>query len=385
MRVLFSCVGGDGHFIPLVPLARAFVDDGHEVAFATAPSQRARAESLGFAFHEAGIEPPERLARAEPERTEIFKLPPDERRVLIYPLLFGKIDAPAKLDELRSVVAAWEPDLIVFDPCDLAAPLVAAEHDLPSAQHTFGRMVPPAIIAAAESATTPLWRAAGLEPEPYSGMFRGTFVDIAPPSFQTEKAPDGVRVELVRSASLDAPADERAPEWLERLPERPTVYVTLGTVHNVLEVFRLLLEAFADVDCNVVATIGRQNDPAELAPLPANAYVERYISQALVLAHADVVVSHGGSGSTLGALAQGLPILFVPQGADQFENAAHVEAFGAGVRLLPDDLTAATARSALESLLADPSYRERAQVMAAEIAAMPEPSTVARALLPVEA
>ena len=382
MRILFSCVGGDGHFIPLVPLARAFADSGHDVAFATAPSQRSRAESAGFAFHAAGIEPAERLVRSEPQRAEIFQAPPDERRRLIYPLLFGSIDAPAKLGELRAFADTWAPDLIVYDSCDLAAPLVAAERDLPSVHHTFGRMVPPAIIAGAAAETEPLWRAAGLPPEPYSGMFRGIFLDIAPPSFQTETVPDGVRVEHMRSASLDAPPGERAPDWLAQLPDRPTVYVTLGTVHNALSVFRLLLDAFADVDCNVIATIGRGHDPAELVPLPGNAYVERYVSQALVLPHADVVVSHGGSGSTLGALAYGLPILFVPQFADQFENAAQVQSLGAGVRLLPDDLTTGTARSALDRLLGDASFRERAQEVAREIAAMPEPSELVPVLLP---
>ncbi len=343
-RILFSCVGGDGHFIPLVPLARAFADGGHDVTFVTAASQRERAAAEGFAFHQAGIEPSERLVRSEPQRSEIFELPPDERRAHIYPLLFGSIDAPAKLDELRSFTAEWKPDLIVYDACELAAPIVAAQFDLPSVHHTFGRMVPPAIIKGAESVMEPQWRAAGLEPEPYNGMFRGTFVDIAPPSFQTEQVPDGVRVQLMRSASVDAPANERPPDWLGRLPDRPTVYVTLGTVHNNTAVFRLLLDAFASTDCNVVMTIGRQLDPADLEPIPDNARVERYISQGFVLPHASIVVSHGGSGSTLAALAHGLPLLFVPQGADQFENAAHVEALGAGRRLLPSDLTAPAAR-----------------------------------------
>jgi UDP:flavonoid glycosyltransferase YjiC (YdhE family) len=382
-RVLFSCVGGHGHFVPLVPLARAFADGGHDVVFASAESTRAAAEAAGFSFQAAGIEPRERLARAGSRRDEIFALPPDKRRAFTFPLLFAEIDAPMKIGELRSVVTTWAPDLVVHDSCDLAAPIVAAERELPSVNHSFGRMVPPAIVAGADPVTEPLWRAAGLTPEPYTGMFRGTYVDIAPPSFQSEQVPEGVRVLPMRSASLDAPPDEGAPDWLLELPERPTVYVTLGTVHNDLSVFRLLLDAFATVDCNVVATIGRNNDPAKLAPLPDNARVERYISQGLVLPHTAVVVSHGGSGSTLAALAYGLPILFVPQGADQFENAAHVQALGAGVRLVPDELTVPAARAALESLLGDPSYREWAQKVAAEIAAMPDPSAVVPALLPL--
>jgi UDP:flavonoid glycosyltransferase YjiC (YdhE family) len=92
-------------------------------------------------------------------------------------------------------------------------------------------------------------------------------------------------------------------------------------------------------------------------------------------------VTHGGSGSTLAALAYGLPILFVPQGADQFENAAQVQALGAGARVLPADLTPESARSALESLLRDDGYRRRARAIAEEIAAMPDASALVPLLI----
>ena len=363
-----------------MPLARAFAEAGHAVAFATAKASAVLVDAAGFPFLAAGIDPRDRITRFEPRRAELLALPPDDRRVFIYPNMFGAIEAPTKIADLRGVVGTWKPDLVVHDSCDLAAPIAAAEHGLPSVNHSFGRMVPPAIVALAGTVTEPLWRDAGVASEPYGGMFRGIYVDIVPPILQTEVVPAGVQVEHVKSSSLEVPASEPAPAWLGDLPHRPTVYVTLGTVHNVVAVFRVLLDAFANVDCNVIATIGRNNDPADLAPLPGNARVERYISQALVLPHASVVVSHGGSGSTLAALAHGLPILFIPQGADQFENAAHVQAIGAGLRLLPNDLDVTSARSALESLLEDAAYRESAKRVAAEIAAMPDPSALVSVL-----
>ena len=138
----------------------------------------------------------------------------------------------------------------------------------------------------------------------------------------------------------------------------------------------MLLEALADVDCNVIATVGPSRDPAELAPFPDNAHVERYISQSFVLPRASVAVVHGGSGSTLAALAHGLPMLVVPQAADQFENAAQCEDIGVALRLLPDELTSEAARSAVVSLLEDENHRKRAQEVAQEIAEMPEPATL---------
>ena len=168
-------------------------------------------------------------------------------------------------------------------------------------------------------------------------------------------------------------SSEPTPEWVEQLPDRPTVYVTLGTVFNELPVFGVLLEGLAPLDCNVIATIGLNVDPAALEPIPANARVERYVPQSLLLPHCSAVVGHGGSGTMLAALAAGLPLLLVPQSADQFDNAAQATQVGAARTLMPDELTEEAARAALVSLLDDESYRDNALQVAAEIAAMPAP------------
>ncbi|HEY8626047.1 MAG TPA: glycosyltransferase, partial [Solirubrobacteraceae bacterium] len=281
MRALFSCVPGYGHFHPLLPLARALVADGHDVTFATAASFAGRVESAGFAALPAGIDQAERIARFAPYREELQSLPFDQRRTVGFTRNFATIDAPAKVSELRTAALGWEPDLIVHDSSDLAAPVVSAALGIPTAHHSFGRLVPPAILARAAAESESIWRDAGLTPEPYGGAFRGLYLDICPPSFQTEVVPAGTRVE----------------------------------------------------------------------PLPANAVVERYIPQALLLPHCSAVVSHGGSGSVLATLGAGLPMLLVPQGADQFENAAHCRRLGAARVLLPDELTADAARAAAVSLL----------------------------------
>ena len=337
-----------------MPLAHAFAEAGHEVAFTTSPYFKEHVEAAGFSFLPAGIDHAERWARFEPFQAEHLALPLEERRAFLFPHMFGTIEAPAKIEELRALVRAWQPDLIVHDSADLAAPVAAEEAGVPSVNHSFGRLVPVDVVAAAASA-------AGLSTDPLGGMFRGVYVDIAPPSFQTEALPAGARVERLRPVPVEPPATERAPEWLDRLPDRPTVYVTLGTVFNDLSVFRVLLDALADVECNVIATVGPRSDPGELAPIPENAHVERYISQSLVLPLASVAVAHGGAGSTLAALAHGLPMLVVPQGADQFENAQQCVAIGVGKLLLPHELTAQAAREAVVSLLEEDQHRESAR------------------------
>jgi UDP:flavonoid glycosyltransferase YjiC (YdhE family) len=362
-----------------VPLARAFVDDGHEVAFATSGSFREPVEEAGFELLPAGIDQVELEARHAPYRARLGTMPVSERRPFAFTWRFATIEAPAKIEDLRGACSAWHPDLLVHESADLAAPLVAASIGVPRVNHSFGRLVPVACYERASAEIERLWSRLGVDPEPLCGAFGGTYVDICPPSFQTHAMPPGLTVEKLRPL-FPASAGAPPPPWIAALPERPTVYITLGTVRNELSLFRALLDGLAGLDANVVATIGRGNDPTELAPLPPNAHVERYVPQSFVLPHAAVVIAHGGSGSILGTFAEGLPTLLVPQGADQFDNAGRCSELGAGLVLMPGEVTSAAVRDAVETLLADPSYRHRARELAAEIAAMPSPAEVARRL-----
>lgn len=379
MRVLFSCVPGAGHLNPLLPLAHAFDEGGHEVAFTTSPYFADPVRAEGFPFLPAGMDADERRERFAPYQAELQALPLVERRSLLFPTIFGRIEAPVKLPALREVVRTWRPELVVHDSADLAAPIAAAEAGLPSANHSFGRLVPLDVLARAATVTEPLWAEVGLPPEPFGGAFRGLYVDIAPPSLQDESVPADVRVDPLRPIPVQS--SEPTPAWIEQLPERPTVYVTLGTVFNELPVFRVLLEGLAKVDCNVIATIGRNGDPAALEPIPSNAHVERYVPQSLLLPHCSAVVSHAGSGTLLASLAAGLPLLLVPQSADQFDNAAQAARVGAALALLPDELSAEAARAAMLRLLAEESYRARARSVAEEISAMPSPEELVPVLV----
>ena len=377
MRVLFSCTGGVGHFLPLQPLARAFSDGGHAVAFATSDDRREDVAAAGYEHLAAGASLAEIQGRMAPHRERMRDLPVHERRTHSFRWRFAVCDAPYKVDGLTAAARSWEPDLIVSESGDLAAPIVSALLDVPLAHQGFGRIVPIACWELASDEVAPLWRAAGLEPEPLCGAFRNTYVDICPPSFQTAALPPVPVVERLRPAAPEPGA--RAPLF-DGLPERPTVYVTLGTVVNAIDDFRLVLGALADLDANVVATIGRNNDPSDLAPVPANAVVERFVPQAQILPHCDLVVAHGGSGSTLATMAHGLPMLMLPMAADQFENAKHCAELGIALVLYPDEVAADSVRGGVRELLADPAYRARARALADEIAAMPSASEVAARL-----
>jgi MGT family glycosyltransferase len=148
--------------------------------------------------------------------------------------------------------------------------------------------------------------------------------------------------------------------------------VTLGTVWNRdLSFFRIVLGSVASRPLNVVAALGPGRDPADLGPQPPNVRVGGFIPHAQLLGRCDLVICHGGAGTILDALAAGLPLLIVPQAADNFCSATRVVAAGAGRSLHNADLTAAAVGREVDLLLSQASYREKAVAIAAEIAAMP--------------
>jgi UDP:flavonoid glycosyltransferase YjiC (YdhE family) len=119
-----------------------------------------------------------------------------------------------------------------------------------------------------------------------------------------------------------------------------------------------VLDALAHERARVFATVGDHADPAGI-PTHANATVSRFVQHAAVLPHADLVISHGGIGTALAAIAHGVPVLFLPLGRDQPVNAKAVAATGAG-KVLPPSATPGQIARAADELLNDPRFREAA-------------------------
>lgn len=128
----------------------------------------------------------------------------------------------------------------------------------------------------------------------------------------------------------------------------------------------------AALDADVLVAVGPEADPGSLGPLPGPVRVARFVPQAAVLEHTDVVVHHGGSGTTLASLARALPQLVLPQTMpDQALNAANVHAAGAGLVLRPEEVTADAVADRVRALMTGPRFTEQARRLRREIDAMP--------------
>jgi UDP:flavonoid glycosyltransferase YjiC (YdhE family) len=368
-RILFTCRPLSGHFEPLLPLAAAARASGHTVAFASGHPVVGRARDAGFTVFEAGTSE-EFRAEWAPRFPGFTTLVGDAQRKFFFTEIFANLELAPRVVDLESIMATWQPDLVVHEIAEFAAPLVSTALGIPYVDVGYGSLVPRALLEAAGAAAAPHWRARGLDPHPLAGLFRYLYVDPCPPAFQNPEIADIAAVQPMRPAAGEVQVKGQ-PSWFDDLSHRPNVYVTLGTVWNTdLDVFRLVIEALHD-HVNLIVTVGQHNDPAALGPQPRDVIIRNYIPQHEVLPWCDAVVAHGGSGTVLGALAHGVPLLIVPQGADQWSNAERIVAAGAGQQLLSDELSAVAVRDRVRDLLSEPSYRQAASHLKEEIRAMP--------------
>ncbi len=368
MRLLFSFAGGAGHFLPLVPFARAAAAAGHQVAVAGKPALARVVEAAGFDHHPIGAEPaPGTGARARLVPADMVK-----EAEVIRTFYAGTL-ARERADGLLEVAARWRPDAFVRDEMDFGAAVAAEQLGLPAATVlciASGALAPRKLVAEPLNA---LREQHGLSPDPELQMLsRHLVLAPFPPSLRDPAYPLPPTAHSIRP--LSGPS-EQAPGWVADLSD--AVYVTLGTIFNSEsgDLFERVISGVARLPVDVVVTVGRDLDPAKLDPGAANVRVERYVPQSALLPRCGAVVSHAGSGSVVGALAHGLPMVLLPLGADQPLNAARCHELGVARVLDPVAATPDAVQAAVAEIRDDPRYRKAAGRIRDEIAALPPPES----------
>ncbi len=374
MRILGACsLGGCGHLQPLLPFLDAAQRRGDQVLVVGPPALEEMARRSGHPFR-AGGEPAESEVASIRERLPLA--PPEEAARLANRDLFGRLATDAMLPGMESACREWHPDLVVREPCEYASAVVAGDAGLRIAQVAISTAeVETASMAVAGTVLEAHRR--GLVDElrtmPYLTRFPAT---LDPSPFAT----------TIRYRDAAAAGKSLPDGWSDR--DGPLIYVTLGTVLGYMsmaaDVYRTVLAAVSVMKtARVLLTVGTHFDPSSIGPTEANVHVEPWVDQSDVLARADLVVCHGGSGTVLGALGAGVPVVAVPVFADQSENARLVVDAGAGRVVGGEGPRHAAGRPvigrgdasrithAVEAVLADPGYRAGAQRVAEEMAGAP--------------
>jgi MGT family glycosyltransferase len=140
--------------------------------------------------------------------------------------------------------------------------------------------------------------------------------------------------------------------------KRP-IYISLGTVFNqAIDFYKLCLKALGNTEHTVVMSIGEKAQISDLREIPKNFIVKNYVPQTEVLKYTKLFITHGGMNSTHEGLYYGVPLIVIPQSADQPIIAEQVANIGAGIKLQMDGLTANQLREAADQVLNSPSIHK---------------------------
>src|SRR5262245_2175916 len=176
------------------------------------------------------------------------------------------------------------------------------------------------------------------------------------------------------------------PEWAEPWnspwsagDQRPLVIVGFSsTFQNQGRLLRRIIVALSRLNARAVVTAGPALNMSDLQAAP-NVFVCRSAPHNQLLPEAAAVVTHAGHGTVIRSLAAGVPLLCIPMGRDQNDNAARVVARGAGLRLSPKS-SMKSIRNGVIEILESPRYRESAREMGKVIAKDARNSSVAQIL-----
>jgi len=415
MSLLICCTPVHGHVLPLLSVTRALVAAGHDVRFLTGTRYRTLVERSGAQWIPLPAEAdyddrdmdrafPDRVGRrgvdgARWDLRNIFLGPaPAQLRAIDEQLRVRPVDAvlaesmflgamlllcrPASARPpvinlgivplgLRSRDTA--PFALGIPP--LAGPLGRVRNAVMNAMTdrlVFSELQRDAERMALVETGSPLRTAAMNYP-----VLADALVQFTVPSFEYPRSDLAVPVHFVGPVSVGAGAASdqgELPDWWGDLDGRRVVHVTQGTVANsdLGDLVLPALDALAEEDVLVVVSTGGR--PVPESALPANARIAEYLPYGRLFPRLDVFVTNGGYGGVHHSLARGVPIVAAGSTEDKAEVSARVAWSGAGVRVRR--VSADSIRSAVRRVLQDPSFRENAARIGAEIAAAPGPAGI---------
>jgi MGT family glycosyltransferase len=405
-RILLGTIPISGHVSPLLSVATALVERGHELLWYTGAKYQALARSSGartVCFEQARDFDDAAYDQAFAGRAELRGLAQlrfDLRHIFVEGIA-------GQLSDLAKLHSEFAPDLLLTDPGLVGAvlygelsqirsivvgvvPLPCTSRDTapfgPGLRPLAGpvgqlrnsllnTLVQRVLLRDVQRRWNQLRVAHGLAPTGWwidAGIRRAALYlqpTIAGFEYPRRDLPDNVRFIGPLPGRHGIVAED--PKFLHELDEgRPVVHVTQGTLANAApDLIAPTLEGLAGEDVLVVVATGGR-DPASLGLgcVPRNVRIARFLDYAKLLPKVSLMVTNGGYGGVQLALAHGLPLVVAGLSEDKAEVAARVAWSGAGIDLRAQRPRPAAVRAAVREVLLNPRYRQRARALASEYA-----------------
>lgn len=402
MRVLFAVFPATAHVHPVVPLAWALQNAGHEVRVAVHPDAVNLVEEAGLTpvAVGAGTRMKEVVEfNSDYEKLDVLNdalaldvdhLRPDWERQwydLTHNLyLYGPV-----LPSLVAFGREWQPDLVIWDPfcvgASVAARLCGAAHArFLWGQDNIGWLRQKSRRALAERGAAPAEDPVNnlLAPllDPYGLPHDDEFLLG---QWTIDPTPEGLRLPLdlhyesVRRVPYNGTG--QLPDWAYGKPERRRVALTLGVGGRGRQLFREsgadlseVIDGVAGLDVELVVTLGAKQI-ASVSSVPENVRLVEYVPLNQLLPSCSAVIHHGGAGTYAAAVTHRVPQLIIPMSFwGEAVTARHVAARKAGLVLEPAEFTAESLRVQLSCLLDDPAFQDGTDALHRDMLAAPSPA-----------
>ncbi len=344
--VLLTYWDGGGNVPPQRALARELIRRGHDVHVLTHNSVARIVESDGAKFHALKTAP--QWDGSMPHATGA------ELEFIVN----GVSGSTAFASDFLTLHDALRPNINVIDVMLFTTIGMATKRGLPFitlnhlAWNLQGR------------ATTGLGHLA----KEHTGHAFFELLDRAPMVLATTYPEFGTATQVPPHVHFVGPIREpvAAPPWPRRFPDRPFVLVSLSSVFQEQQgTLQSVCEALAPLPLEVLVTTGRGVSPDAL-PSTDNLEARSFIQHDAVLPSVDLVITHGGLGTAMFSAGAGVPMLLLPNGRDQSDNAERVEALGFG-RELSCDATPAAIAGVVADMLAEEGLRDKCRQYAKQV------------------
>ena len=400
-RILICTHPFTGHVNPALVIARQLVQAGHDVRFYTGAKFKAKVEAAGAVYvpmQQAHDFDDANLEAVFPDRVQYKGL-----EQVKFDIKHVFVDQMAgEVADIRALFATWTPDVVLSDPAFVGAMVLYEREEIP-AWAVFNitvlglpsKDVPPFGLAMLPDysmigkfknrmlsfmAEKVVFREVnahlrqkfieiGVEPRPFAPMFSPMlYLQPTVSAFEYPRTDLPDSVHFIGPLLPDLKGDRPLPAWWDDVvnSNKPVVLVTQGTLATHTEnLIAPALQALAEKDVLVVATV----DPATLnISIPANVRMEKFIPFDKLMPHVDVMVTNGGYGGVTLALAHGVPVICAGDTEDKAEVGNRAAYTGVGINLKTNNPTPKQLIDAVQTVLANPQYKLKAEKMQAEFA-----------------
>ncbi len=390
------CFPGTGHINPMTALAKRLEQRGHQfVLFGIADIEaRIRAAGIDFQLIGASDYPLGTLQKLDQQLAQLKGL-----ATFRFTVERVKNTAAMILRDGPDAVRRRNLDAMIIDEADMGGnvaerlglpfvsvaffpPLVKDDHIPPfcfgwnGGQNPFTRLRNRLGMRLLSRIATPIYAVVNVQRKAWNLKPLTHSTEALSPLAQITQLPEALEFPTpIKSANLHytgpfVDSQQRAPvdfPW-HLLDSRRLIYASLGTLQNGSEqAFKTIAEACSTLNAQLVLSLGGGIDPALLGALPGNPIIVRYAPQLDLIKRASLVITHAGLNTVLESLAEGVPLVAIPQGNDQPGVAARVAAKGAGIVIPARKLNVRRLRSAVQSVLEDSTYRNAARSLQTEM------------------